>query len=47
MNKGSLYNSFRIAIERDSHAKVQMRKKVRGLRRIEKEVLASFRKSTT
>lgn len=30
------------ALEKDSHAKVQMRKKVRGLRRIEKEVLAEL-----
>jgi hypothetical protein len=31
------------ALERDSHAKVKMRKKVRGLRAIEKEVLAEER----
>lgn len=31
-------------LEKDSHAKVQMRKKVRGLRRLEKEVLAEQEK---
>ena len=34
-------------LEADSHAKVQMRKKVRGLRAIEKQVLADRRQSRT